>query len=132
MEKKIEIEFNNGGKFVVALMMDDAPKTCKAFLNVLPSTVRFRQARFAGEEFFFQPSMTCETENQVPPQWGDVSFNADPKWNAVCIYYGSNIRYTTPFNLFAKIVSQNLDELKKVGERVWLKGEETANVKLIH
>jgi hypothetical protein len=131
MEKKFEIEFKKGGKFVVALLMDDAPKTCEAFLNVLPKEVRFRQARFAGEEFFFWPEMACEVENQVPPQWGDVSFNADPKWNAVCIYYGSTIRNTTPFNLFGKIVSGNLEELRKVGERVWIEGEETAHVKLV-
>ena len=131
MGKQIEIEFKKGGKFVVDLLMNEAPKTCEAFLNVLPAEVRFRQARFAGEEFFFKPGMTCEVENQVPPQWGDVSFNADPKWNAACIYYGSTIRNTTPFNLFGKIVSGNLDELTKVGERVWIEGEESANVKLV-
>ena len=131
MEKKFEIEFEKGGKFVAVLLTHEAPKTCEVFLNVLPLEARVRQARFAGEEFFFQAEMTGEPENQVPPKWGDIAFNPDVKWKAVCIYYGDNFRVKTPFNLFARIVSDNLDELKKVGERIWIEGEEMARVRLI-
>ena len=45
---QLEIEFKKGGKFVGDLLMNEAPKTCTALLNVLPAEVRFRQARFAG------------------------------------------------------------------------------------
>jgi len=131
LEKKVEIEFSKGGKFTAALLMNEAPKTCEAFLKALPMEVRFRQARFAGEEFFFQANMSLELENQIAPAWGDISFNADPKWKAVCVYYGNNVKKTgAPYNLFAQVVSGNLEELKKVGERVWIQGEEVAHIKL--
>jgi hypothetical protein len=132
LEKKFEIEFSKGGKFTAVLLMNEAPKTCAAFLKALPLEARFRQARFAGEEFFFQADMTPEAENQIPPKWGDISFNADPKWKAVCIYYGNNVKSSgAPFNLFARVISGNLEALKKVGERVWLQGEEVAHIQLL-
>jgi hypothetical protein len=131
LEKKFEIEFSKGGKFTAMLLMEEAPKTCEAFLKKLPMEVKFRQARLAGEEFYFKVDMNLELENQISPKWGDIAFNADPKWKAVCTYYGNSIRQSgLPFNLFARIISGNLEELKKVGERVWLQGEETAQVKL--
>jgi len=77
LEKKIEIEFSKGGKFTAILLMNEAPKTCEAFLKALPMEVRFRQARFSGEEFFFKTNIPCEPENQIPPKWGDISFNPD-------------------------------------------------------
>lgn len=131
LEKKFELKFSKGGKFTAVLLENEAPKTCEAFLKTLPMEVRFRQARYAGEEFFFRTDINCEQENQVHPKWGDISFNSDPAWKAVCIYYGNNLRIKTPFNLFARVVSGNLEELKKVGERVWVQGEETAHVKLL-
>ena len=131
MEKTFEIEFSKGGKFIAHLLMKEAPKTCEAFLGKMPVEVKFRQARFAGEEFYFQIDMNAELENQIAPKWGDIAFNADPKWKAVCIYYGNTIRQGgPPFNLFARIVPGDLENLKRVGERVWLQGEETAQVKL--
>lgn len=126
------IEFSKGGKITAVLLMKEAPKTCEAFLKALPMEVRFRQARFAGEEFYFQANMSAELENQISPTWGDISFNADPKWKAVCIYYGNNVKRTgPPYNLFARVVSGNLEELKKVGERVWIQGEEVAHIQLV-
>jgi hypothetical protein len=131
LEKHFEIEFSKGGRFTALLLTKEAPKTCEAFLGKMPVQVTFRQARFAGEEFYFQIDMNTELENQIAPTWGDIAFNADPKWKAVCIYYGNTIRQGgPPFNLFARIISGNLEELKKVGERVWLQGEETAKVTL--
>lgn len=132
MEKNFEIQFSKGGIYTAVLLLREAPKTCEAFMKALPMDVHFRQARFAGEEFYFQTSMSTEPENQIPPKWGDISFNSDPKWKAVCIYYGNTIKQSgPPFNLFARIVSGNLEELKKVGERVWLQGEEVAHIKLV-
>jgi hypothetical protein len=130
LEKKFVIEFSKGGKFTAVLLMTEAPKTCEAFLKALPLEVKLRQARFAGEEFYFQANLSAELENQISPTWGDISFNADPKWKAVCIYYGNNVKKTgLPYNLFARVVSGNLEELKKVGERVWIQGEEVARIK---
>jgi len=131
VEKRFEIEFGKGGRFTAVLLTEDAPKTCEAFLKVLPLDGRFRQARFSGEEFYIQSKMSCDPENQRIPKQGDIAFNADPKWKAICLYYGDHLRVKTPFNLFARIISNNLEELKRVGERVWLQGEEAAHVKLI-
>jgi hypothetical protein len=132
MEKKIALEFSKGGKFTAVLLVKEAPQTCEALLKDLPTSVSCRQGRFGGEEFYFQTNVLCNEENQVPPQWGDISFNCDKNWKAVCIYYGSKIaKKSSPYNLFARIVSDNLDELRTVGERIWLRGEETARIRLL-
>ena len=112
--------------------MKEAPKTCEAFLKALPMSVNCRQGRFSGEEFYFQTNVLCDEENQVLPQWGDISFNPDKSWKAACVYYGSKIvKKGSPYNLFARIVSDNRDELRAVGERIWLHGEEIAHIKLV-
>jgi hypothetical protein len=132
MEKKIEMEFNKGGKFTAVLLMKEAPKTCEAFLKALPMSVNCRQGRFSGEEFYCQTNVLCDEENQVLPQWGDISFNSDKSWKAVCVYYGSKVaKKSSLYNLFARIVSNNLDELRTVGERIWLQGEEIAQIRLV-
>lgn len=131
LEKRFEIEFAKGGKFTAVLLTEEAPKTCGAFLKVLPLDGHFRQARFSGEEFYIQSDMSCDPENQRTPKWGDIAFNVDPKWRAICLYYGDHLRIGTPFNLFARIISNNLEELRKAGERVWLEGEEAAHLQLI-
>lgn len=117
-----------GGVFEAELLEEEAPETCKAFLNALPMEGTVRQARFAGEEVFFRAEIAVGPENRVAPKAGDIAFNADPAWKAVCIYYGDKIKASSPpYNLFARIRG-DLAQLKAVGERVWRKGEETVRV----
>jgi len=127
---KIIIEFKKGGSFEIILNDKDAPKTCKGFLKNIPYNASILQARYSGEEFFYKMPIEVGLENNVIPEVGDISFNADPRWQAVCIYYGSKLEVSSPFNLFGKIKG-NLNELKKIGERVWTEGKEDITIKKI-
>ncbi|MEM3641690.1 MAG: cyclophilin-like fold protein [Candidatus Bathyarchaeia archaeon] len=128
MAKQIEIEFERGGKFTATLLEDAAPKACKVLWDHLPIEGRAAQARYGGEEFFFNTDLNIEAENQKKDfKAGDIAFNPHPKWKAIIIYYGNNIAITTPYNHIAKI-SEKLDELKAVGERIWLQGAEKVRI----
>ncbi|MDD2212462.1 MAG: DUF3830 family protein [Clostridia bacterium] len=125
---KIVMEFEKGGCFEVVLNEAKAPQTCKAFLENLPFEASVLQARYAGEEFFYKMPLEVEPENLVMPQAGSIAFNSDPKWQAVCVYYGPSIKVGNPFSLFAE-VKGDLKELQKVGVRIWKEGQEKVTLK---
>lgn len=128
---KYILEFEKGGTFEVELL-NAAPNTVKAFQEALPLEGKCLQARFAGEEFFFNAPISIEGENQVKPYHGAIAFNCDPQWKAVCIYYGETIEMGEDeyFNLFAEI-KDNLEKLNEVGVRIWTQGEEKVIFKKI-
>lgn len=129
---KVEVEFERGGRFVIALLAEEAPHTCRAFLSALPlKGLEVRHAKSSGDEVYVQAKeMACEKENNVDPVQGDVVFNPMPKWRAVCIYYGPGITNQINFNKFGHI-SEELEELKKVGNRIWLRGTEKASFRVL-
>lgn len=125
---KIVMEFEKGGTFEV-VFKQEAPKTAEAFKKALPIEGYCLQGRYAGEEFFFNAPVDIEPENLVEAEFGDVAFNSDPKWKAVCVYYGPKHK-GGPYSLFAKLVG-DLDELNKIGLRIWKEGKEKVTVKEI-
>lgn len=130
--KRVEMVFERGGRFVIDLLEDHAPKTCSALLKVLPlKGLEVRHAKSSGDEVYVQAmEMVTEEENNVDPSQGDVVFNVMPNWRAICIYYGPKITNRINFNRFGKI-AENLEELEEVGNRVWLQGTEKADLRLL-
>lgn len=130
--KKVEIVFERGGRFVIDLLEDEAPKTCEAFLKVLPlEGLEARHAKSSGDEVYVQTmDMAVDKENNVDPAQGDVAFNPMPNWRAVCIYYGPKITNRMNFNKFGHI-SEGLEELEKAGNRIWLRGVEKASFRVL-
>ena len=131
-EKRIEISFERGGKFVVTLLTDKAPKTCEAVLKKLPIEETIYQATTAGQELFFKGGLGAgfPIENAIKPAAGYVGYAADQEWQNLLIYYGDFIVFPKYFTIFGK-VTENLPELLEVGRRVWLKGVEKVTVKAI-
>lgn len=125
----IIMEFEKGGRFEIKLRPDLAPKTAEVFRSLLPYEAGVLQARFSGTECFFRmPMQGVEQENIVIPQHGNLAFNSNHE-QAICIYYGDNIHASDPpFNYFADVVD-NLDELYKVGIRIWHEGMEKVTVR---
>ena len=123
--KKFILEFEKGGAFELKFFENAAPDTVKAFKETLPLKGKCLQARFAGEEFFFNAAIDVKDENRVKPYHGAIAFNCDPEWKAVCVYYGSTIEMGEGeyYNLFAEIPA-DLEELNKVGVRIWTQGAE--------
>lgn len=131
---KYFIEFEKGGRFEIELDQD-APITAAAFVSFMEANDGYQalclQGRFSGEEMYFPvPLSSRERENkEMKPCRGCLCFNPDPDWSAVCVYWGdetpSRERY---HNLFAHLKG-DMEELTKIGTRIWQKGGETIVLK---
>ncbi|MGI6096850.1 MAG: DUF3830 family protein [Dethiobacteria bacterium] len=135
MGYEVEFVFEKGGSFKVVLLDDVAPKTCKSFWDMVKDSdfiAEVRHGRFGGEEIYFQSNIEMqEKENNVQPKHGELCFNPDPDWRAICMFYGDKIaKKENPFNLFARI-SEGLDVAGEIGERIWLKGAEKVTVRAV-
>lgn len=140
---KIVIEFEKGGLFVAQLLEDEAPKSCDIIKERLPFQYRFQQSIVSGQAMVALPSdMTMPRENQrvasILP--GAISFLVrdepvlvpDEIYIAYGIFIsrGLTVDAKQPVNVFAQIDS-DLEELKKVGQRIHLEGAETASFRLL-
>lgn len=133
MAKRIEIKFKKGGEFTGTLLEDVTPQTCSIIWDNLPLEGLATQARYSGEEFYFKTKVEgIEPENQrMDFSLGDIVFNPEKSYRAILFYYGHNLNISMPFNPLAKIDNTYFvnsgfpfDKIKKVGERIWLKGQE--------
>jgi hypothetical protein len=141
----IKIEFEKGGIFTANLLEQEAPKTCAAFLNKLPISLRFCHSMTSGESIVtITPDIKMERENQrtVGIYPGTLCFLVEnPSMrvpNEVYITYGIyfiprglKVDYQEPVNVFGRIES-GLEELEKVGDRILMSGAETAHFSLIN
>ena len=130
--KKVELVFERGGRFVIDLLEDEAPKTCAALLKILPlEGLVVKHAKSSGDEVYVQAmDMVTEEENNVDPVQGDIAFNVMPNWRAICIYYGPKITNRIKFNKLGHI-AKDQKQLEDVGNRVWLRGTEKASLRLL-
>ena len=139
----MKIEFEKGGTFTAKLLEDEAPKTCKTIKERLPFEYRFHQSIVSGQAMVaLPPDLTVERENQrvagIPP--GALSFLVkdepvlvpDEIYIAYGIFIsrGLTVDAKQPVNVFAQI-EENLDELKKIGQRLVLEGAEMVRFSLI-
>lgn len=136
--KQIKIQFKNGEIINAELLTSLAPETCNAIWDLLPFKTTVRHSRWSGREFNTQISKIenlPERENQTIytsvgeicywREWLDHSHSPN---QALAFYYGAELarshRGDEPVNVFARVDYNKLDELKKIGERIWLEGEE--------
>jgi len=141
--KRLKVEFEKGGVFYARLLEEEAPKTCRTFLERLPLKFTFWQSIVSGHAMVTIPEdLTVEPENQrtIGCPAGTLAFLVqDPPRNVpdeIYIAYGpyfvsrcSYIEMQQPVNIFAQI-EENLDELQKVGKRVLMKGAEEVRISL--
>lgn len=108
---------------------EDAPVTCKAFEKLLPFTRTFMHARISGQEIWIDdaPPMDIIQENaSVFTTPGEVVYGplkpARAKTsNCMGIYYGEG-RGLDACNIFARVFDEDLELLKKLGEKIWKGG----------
>ena len=137
--RRFVLEFERGGAFQAELLEDLAPKTCRAFWDLLPLRQKVGHAKFSGHVLYIFPGMDIvEMENSrcigVLP--GEILFNphvtnqpAHPK--EMMIVYGPALPRDAfgyaPSNLFARI-SADIEELKKIGKRIDEEGREYVEI----
>lgn len=144
MTKNIIMEFEHGGKVVVELLIEKAPKTCKAILAALPVEHEVIHAMWAGEEIFFDgfplpEALEFENEtNNIEP--GDVACISSYAVRALakkgitsfCIFYGKSrprkgVDETVDVNIFAKI--KDIEAITKIARRIRWEGAEKLLIK---
>lgn len=118
----IEVKFN--------LYLEDAPITCKAFVQLLPFTKTFYHARVSGQEIWIDdltPLHIIQENASVFTQPGEVVLGpATPARvktvNCLGIYYGEG-KGLDAANIFAKVDDEDAEKLKQLGNQIWRKGE---------
>jgi hypothetical protein len=111
------------------LYTENAPETCKAFTALLPFSRTFMHARTSGQEIWIDdaPPLDIIQENaSVFTEPGEVVYGPlHPKRtrasNCMGIYYGEG-RGLDACNIFAKVLDEDADKLKALGEHIWKKG----------
>ncbi len=109
--------------------LDSAPVTSAAFHNLLPFTRTFYHARLSGQEFWIAdaPPLDIIQENaSVFTQTGEAVFGptqpARAKTaNCMGIYYGEG-KGLDAANIFARVINEDIEKLKSLGEQVWKSG----------
>jgi hypothetical protein len=132
--KKLEIKID-GSVFLATILEEQAPKTCKAVLNLLPLEGEVFHATWSGDMLFYkchEIPTKLEPENQTAyPSRGDVALNSNLK--EIHIVYGQaqlRARFgPAPDNIFARI-TENLKDLEEIGKRIHREGAKKITVKL--
>lgn len=117
----IEIKFN--------LYLEDAPITCKAFVQLLPFTKTFYHARLSGQEIWIDdltPLNIIQENASVFTQPGEVVLGpATPARvktvNCLGIYYGEG-KGLDAANIFARVADEDAEKLRRLGNRIWKQG----------
>lgn len=111
------------------LYSEEAPVTCSAFMKLLPFTRTFLHARVSGQEIWIDnaPPLDIIQENaSVFTEPGEVVFGPlNPKRtktsNCMGIYYGEG-KGLDCCNIFAKVLEEDMDLLKQLGNGIWKEG----------
>jgi len=108
---------------------DAAPVTCEAFSKLLPFTRTFLHARVSGQEIWTDdaPALDIIQENaSVFTLPGEVVFGPSKPVrvktaNCIGIYYGEG-RGLDAANIFGRVVEEDGEVLRAVGEEIWKGG----------
>jgi hypothetical protein len=144
LPKYVEIEFERGGKFALALSEDEAPHTCKAIWDALPLESEAQHAQYSGQlMFWFTPTIhfdELENPKLMGLFQGDLAFNPHSLHRlhvqAASVAVPQEIFYVyggcipadrcgpSPVNHFARTVQGSLQELAEIGKRTRRRGFE--------
>jgi hypothetical protein len=142
--EKIVFEFSRGGKLEGELFTNTTPRTYDYLQNILPlQDVKLYHSRWCGREINIP---IANSDFNLPPQEnqtvqtsaGDIVYWRE--WpgsfqntgqEALAIYYGAeyvrDYRGSLPVNHIGHINYEQLNDVKKIGERVWKEGIESTS-----
>jgi hypothetical protein len=111
--------------------LDVAPITSRKFSELLPFSRRFMHARVSGQEVWTDNAPDLDTLQENASVFtfpGEVVFGPSKpirnKTNhCMGIYYGEG-RGLDAANIFAKVVQEDVELLKKLGEQIWISGQQ--------
>jgi hypothetical protein len=132
--KKLEIKIDNS-VFSAVMLEEQAPKTCKAVLNLLPLEGEIFHATWSGDMLFLKHHeipAKLEPENQtIYPSRGDIGLNSNLK--EIQIIYGQaqlRARFgPAPDNIFARI-SEDMEGLAEIGKKIHREGAKKIAIRI--
>ncbi len=109
---------------------NEAPITCAVFSGMIPFSRTFKHARVSGQEIWIDdaPELLSPQENaSVFTEPGEVVYGpSSPKRaktaNCMGIYYGEG-RGLDACNIFGRVIPEDRERLKILGEKIWLEGQ---------
>lgn len=126
----IILKTSDGNSIRFRFYQKEAPITSKTFIETLPLEVTGRQARTAGEEIWIPegPGLNIIQENATvhlkPGELGIAPLSSrNEVERSIAIVYGEAMLHDC-VNVFAKVFDEDVEILKRLGERIWLKGEQ--------
>ena len=140
--RKVKVTFSRGGEFIGTMADDLAPKTCQAIWDLLPIEHEVAQCTNSGsclwfrlsEEPSFRGMENYEYYGHLPGWMGyDPAIeHVTSKFGTFLLCYDRHFlsmgyKGPLPLNTVFKI-EENLEGLKKVGERIWKEGVEIMRI----
>lgn len=109
--------------------LEEAPMTCKAFLEILPFTRMFYHARVSGREIWIDdvPVLDIVQENaSVFTEPGEVVVGPSKPTrvktaNCFGVYYGEG-KGLDAANIFARVIDADMKKLEELGDLIWKNG----------
>src|SRR5262249_14300414 len=102
------------------LLVEQAPRICRAFAGALPLESFAVHAKFAGDELIVMLPFVAAAENEVGSVApGDIGYY--PSRQTLCLVYGD----ITPFasvHLFARVLPEDLPAARAIGREVLAAG----------
>ncbi|MBI3977964.1 MAG: DUF3830 family protein [Chloroflexi bacterium] len=139
MARQIEIRFEKGGRFVATLYDELAPQTCSAIWAALPIEGPVRRGAFSGMVMFCWTDVKVEGPEN-PKCYGlfpgDLGYYVNvhklPIKNQINFIFGPavirDIGGESLVNHFGRITEGSLEELARIGERIWEYGREQVTI----
>ncbi|HJF34201.1 MAG TPA: DUF3830 family protein [Sporosarcina psychrophila] len=143
--KKIKFIFEKGDVLFATLNEKDAPDTASLMWDSLPYESKITQSRWSGREVNFMVDLhgLPSRENQtIYTSIGEICYwrnwrlevNGQPE-HVIAIYYGAEMARSHMgeelVNVLGQVDYNQLEVLRKIGERIWLEGLEKIRIEKV-
>lgn len=131
-----------GVKVVAGLLETEAPRTCDAFVSILPFEGEVLSLRWSGdgfqthhqrlEEMAEAHALSLENFTVIAAR-GDILFWPRDRGLFFCYnyMYSKGITGEEPSNLFAHVLPENYRALYEIGRRVYTEGKQSLRIRLM-
>lgn len=128
--KGFSITSKDGTRINFSYYLDDAPLSVAAFDKLLPFTIGFYHARTSGQEFWVANAFTFDVPQEnasVFTEPGEVVLGpmkpsrAKAMNGSIGVYYGEG-KGLDAANIFAKVLPEDAELLRQLGEKIWKEG----------
>jgi hypothetical protein len=128
--KGFSIVTKDGIRIRFSYYLDEAPLSVAAFDRILPFSIGFYHARTSGQEFWVANAFTFDVPQEnasVFTEPGELVLGpmkparAKAMNGSIGVYYGEG-KGLDAANIFARVLPDDAEALKQLGEKIWKEG----------